>query len=32
MNIIRKGRIRWLRKGDVVGQIAFIEDTLGIAA
>ena len=32
MNMIRKGQIRWLSKGDVVGQIAFIEDTLGIAA
>src|SRR3954453_7961140 len=32
MNIIRKGQIRWLAKGDIVGQIGFIERTLGIAA
>ena len=32
MNIIRKGQIRWLPKTDVVGQVRFIERTLGIAA
>jgi len=32
MNIIRKGRIRWLPKGDVLGQKQFIERLLGIAA
>lgn len=32
MNIIRKGQIRWLQKGDIVGQKRFIERTLGIAA
>ena len=32
MNIIRKGQIRWLPKGDVVGQMRFIERTFGIAA
>ena len=32
MNIIRKGQIRWLPKGDIVGQIGFIEQTFGIAA
>ena len=33
MNIIRKGRqIRWLPKADTVGQVRFIERTLGIAA
>ena len=32
MNIIRKGQIRWLPKGDIVGQVRFIERTLGIAA
>ena len=32
MNIIRKGRIRWLSRTDVVGQKRFIERTLGIAA
>jgi hypothetical protein len=32
MNIIRKGQIRWLSKTDTVGQIRFIERTLGLAA
>lgn len=32
MNIIRKGQIRWLPKGDVPGQRRFIERLLGIAA
>jgi hypothetical protein len=32
MNIIRKGQIRWVAKHDVVGQIRFIERTLGLAA
>jgi len=32
MHMIRKGQVRWLGKGDVLGQIAFIEDTLGVAA
>ena len=32
MNIIRKGQIRRLAKGDVVGQKRFIERILGIAA
>jgi transposase-like protein len=32
MNIIRKGRIRWLAKGGIVGQARFIERTLGLAA
>ncbi len=32
MNIIRKGQIRWLPKTDTIGQIRFIERTLGIAA
>ena len=32
INIIRKGQIRWLPKGDIVGQMRFIERTLGIAA
>jgi len=32
MNVIRKGQIRWLEKGDVIGQIAFIEQIFGIAA
>ena len=32
MNIIRKGQIRWLAKGDIVGQARFIERTFGLAA
>ena len=32
MNINRKGQIRWLPKGDVLGQKRFIERLLGIAA
>ena len=32
MNIIRKGQIRWLPKGDVLGQKLFIERLFGIAA
>ena len=32
INMIRKGQVRWVGKGDVLGQIAFIEDTLGVAA
>lgn len=31
MNIIRKGQICWLPKGDVVGQKHFIERIFGIA-
>jgi hypothetical protein len=27
MNMIRKGQVRWLAKGDVVGQVRFIERT-----
>jgi IS6 family transposase len=32
MHAIRKGQIRWLRKGDVVGQRQFIHGLFGIAA
>ena len=32
MNIIRKGQIRWLPKGDPAGQKRFIERIFGIAA
>jgi IS6 family transposase len=31
INIIRKGQIRWLPKGDIVGQTRFIERMFGIA-
>ena len=32
MNMIRKGQVRWLPKGDVVGQMRFVEQIFGIAA
>jgi len=32
MHMIRKGQIRWLAKGDVVGQVRFINQIYGIAA
>jgi transposase-like protein len=32
INIIRKGQIRWLTKGDAVGQKRFVEHLFGIAA
>ena len=31
MNIIRKGQIRWVPKGDVNGQVRFIERMFGMA-
>jgi transposase-like protein len=32
MKMIRKGQVRWLPKGDIVGQVRFIEQVFGIAA
>ena len=32
VNMIRKGRVRWLAKGDAVGQALFITELFGIAA
>ena len=32
MHEIRKGQIRWVAKGDPVGQIPFIHSIFGIAA
>ena len=32
MHMIRKGQVRWLSKGDVVGQVRFIQRLFGIAA
>ena len=32
MNVIRKGQIRWLAKGDVLGQVHYIERIFGVAA
>ena len=31
MNVIRKGQTRWLAKGDVLGQVQYIERIFGIA-
>jgi IS6 family transposase len=31
VNMIRKGQIRWLQKGDILGQVAFITALFGIA-
>src|ERR1700693_4579447 len=32
MNMIRKGRVRWLAKGDAVGQAQFIGELFGLSA
>jgi len=32
VHMIRKGQVRWLPKGDVVGQVQFINETLGLKA
>jgi len=32
VSMIRKGRVRWLAKGDAVGQALFIGELFGIAA
>ena len=32
MNMIRKGQIRWLAKGDITGQVHYIEQIFGITA
>jgi hypothetical protein len=32
IHMIRKGQVRWLAKGDVLGQCAFIHSLSGIAA
>jgi len=29
--MIRKGQVRWLAKGDIAGQVAFISAILGLA-
>ena len=29
IRMIRKGKVRWLPKGDVAGQVLFIKQTLG---
>jgi hypothetical protein len=32
MNMVRKGRVRWLLKGDAFGQALFIAELFGISA
>jgi transposase-like protein len=32
MNMIRKGQIRWLPKGDITGQVRFVNRAFGLAA
>lgn len=32
MKTIRKGQIRWLAKGDVLGPVHYIEQIFGVAA
>ena len=32
MNMIRKGQVRWLAKGNIAGQMSFIQRLFGIAA
>jgi IS6 family transposase len=32
MNMIRKGQVRWLPKGDIAGQVAYVSGLLGLAA
>lgn len=30
--MIRKGQVRWLPKGDVIGQVRFANETFGLKA
>jgi transposase, IS6 family len=32
MHMIRKGQIRWLQKGDITGQVRFVNRAFGLAA
>src|SRR4051794_32809988 len=32
VNMIRKGQVRWLAKGDITGQVAFINGVFGLGA
>jgi hypothetical protein len=32
MHMINKGRVRWLAKGDAIGQVHFVASLSGIAA
>jgi hypothetical protein len=31
VNMIRKGQVRWISKGDITGQVAFIAGLFGVA-
>jgi transposase-like protein len=32
MHMIRKGQIRWIKKGDIAGQVRFINRVFGLVA
>jgi hypothetical protein len=32
VNMIRKGQVRWLAQGDIVGQVAFVVGLFGLGA
>ena len=32
VNMIRKGQVRWLVKGDIAGQVAFTNSLFGLVA
>jgi transposase-like protein len=32
MNMIRKGQVRWLSKGNIAGQVAFVTELFGLEA
>jgi transposase, IS6 family len=32
MHMIRKGQVRWLKKGDIAGQVRFVNHVFGLAA
>jgi IS6 family transposase len=32
MNMVRKGQMRGVEKGDIMGQVAFISSLFGVAA
>jgi len=32
MNMIRKGQVRWIAKGDIAGQAMFVEDIFGLTS
>jgi transposase, IS6 family len=32
LHMIRKGQVRWMQKEDVVGQVQFVNETLGLKA